>query len=145
MQENHKIGIGNTGMMMMSRTCVFFQRWALKMSTTPRTRTRGLRSLKFLTPNLFLLRLNILRLQYILKIWTPTPAQTPKSVQTTASGFHIKNTKNISNEFADNCNTYVSCCSKYWSSHNFFRQCLFCRQDGSSKRLGRNEVNVTKR
>jgi len=25
------------------------------------------------------------------------------------------------------------------------RQCLFFRQDGSSKRLGRNEVNVTKR
>jgi len=34
---------------------------------------RGVRILKFLTPTLLLLRLNILRLRNILKSWTPTP------------------------------------------------------------------------
>jgi len=42
--------------------------------------SRGVRSLKFLTPTplLLVLRLNILRLCKLLKFWTPTPAYTPK-------------------------------------------------------------------
>jgi len=40
--------------------------------------TKGVQSPKFLTPTPFLLRLNVIRLQNIFKIPTPTPTWTPK-------------------------------------------------------------------
>jgi len=59
---------------------------------------------------------------------------------------HSRDWKTVSNEFANHCNTcQLLLRQRIKVAIIFYRQCLFCRQNGSSKRLGRNEANVTRR